>query len=69
METPNRTLVKTISWQTLGIFTMTFVGMFQTGSLGLSLSIALSGAVMGTLMFYMHERLWAKIRWGRHSDR
>ncbi|MEO0544678.1 MAG: DUF2061 domain-containing protein [Pseudomonadota bacterium] len=64
METPKRTLAKTISWQLVGIVTMTMVGLGQTGSLTISLSIAISGAATGTIMFYLHERLWAKIRWG-----
>lgn len=64
MESPKRTLAKTLSWQTVGIFTMTLVGLWQTGSLGVSLSIAISAASTGVLMFYLHERIWAQVRWG-----
>ena len=64
MESPRRTLAKTISWQTLGICTMTLLGLWQTGSLGVSLSIAISAASTGVLMFYLHERVWARVRWG-----
>jgi len=66
VETPKRTLAKTVSWQALGVLTMTLVGLVQTGSLGVGFSIALSGAITGTVMFFLHERVWAKVHWGRY---
>ncbi len=69
MDSPGRTLAKTITWQTLGIVTMTLLGLWQTGSLGVSLSIAISAASTGVMMFYLHERVWARVRWGFRMPR
>jgi len=65
MDRPQRTFVKAITWQALGLSTMTGVGYAVTGSVGAGGSIALVGAGIGTVFYVIHERLWARIRWGR----
>lgn len=65
METPKRTLLKTITWQALGLLTMTLVGFVLTGSASVGGSIALSGAAIGAVCYILHERVWARITWGR----
>ncbi|MBB4051564.1 putative membrane protein [Devosia subaequoris] len=65
METPVRSVVKAITWQVLGLFTMTTLAWFATGDLVASGSLALSAAFTGLICFFFHERIWARIRWGR----
>jgi len=65
MDRPRRTLVKAITWQALGLLTMTGIGFVVTGSVGAGGSIALSGAGIGAVFYVVHERVWACIRWGR----
>ncbi|MEO1744981.1 MAG: DUF2061 domain-containing protein [Pseudomonadota bacterium] len=67
METPRRTLAKTLSWQLIGMLTMTALGYWQTGSLTVGASLALSASAMGVVMFFIHERAWARVRWGFHG--
>lgn len=67
MENSHRTLLKAFTWQLIGFVVMTIVNYFYMGNLqsGLGLSALLTG--IGLVSYYFHERLWARIRWGRYS--
>lgn len=65
MDSAVRTIVKAVTWQALGIFTMTALSYVHTASLIASLSIATSASASGFLFFLVHERIWNAIRWGR----
>ncbi|AOW13002.1 hypothetical protein LPB72_18720 [Hydrogenophaga crassostreae] len=64
MENKKRTWTKALTWQTLGLLVMTFVNYLYLGNLnqGIGLSLLLSG--LGLLTYVVHERLWARVRWG-----
>ena len=47
---------------------MTAIGYGATGSLSAGGGIALTGAATGFVAFFLHERLWARIRWGRQRN-
>ena len=64
METPLRSLVKAVTWQALGLVTMTAITFALTGSLATGGAVALSGAATGAVVYVVHERIWARIRWG-----
>lgn len=65
METPKRTLAKTLTWQAMGLATMTGIGYVVTGSAGAGGTIAAVGAATGAVFYVIHERIWARVRWGR----
>ncbi|UJQ93222.1 DUF2061 domain-containing protein [Mariluticola halotolerans] len=65
METRTRSIVKAISWQLVGLVTMTLLAFLITGDLGAAGGLAVVGAISGFLCFFIHERVWARIRWGR----
>ncbi|MEM5502457.1 DUF2061 domain-containing protein [Ahrensia kielensis] len=67
MELPRRTFVKAITWQLLGIATMTLLALFQSGNLIDSIMLALSASATGFVFYFIHERFWSKIRWGRRA--
>lgn len=67
MDSPKRTLVKTLTWQGLGLASMTAIGAAVTGSAGAGGTIALISTGAGTVCYVLHERLWARIRWGRRE--
>jgi uncharacterized membrane protein len=64
METPTRTLIKSLTWQISGLIVMTMVTWFVTGSLVDGGAIAVSGALIGFFSYMVHERLWSRVRWG-----
>ncbi|MBP1853163.1 DUF2061 domain-containing protein [Rhizobium halophytocola] len=66
MESTGRTILKAITWQTLGITIMTALGYLQTGSLTGALWIAVSASASGFLLFFVHEKIWNAVRWGRY---
>jgi uncharacterized membrane protein len=65
METNRRTLAKALSWQLMGLVTMTTLGTIVTGSAGIGGALALTSAVLGTICYVAHEKLWARVPWGR----
>lgn len=65
METHRRTLVKAVVWQVLGLLTMALVGFYLTGSATLGSMIALVNTSIGFAVYFLYERVWARISWGR----
>ena len=65
METRTRSIVKAISWQLLGLITMTALAWLSTGSLQAAGGLAIAAAAIGFLFYILHERLWGCISWGR----
>lgn len=66
-ETHYRTFVKTITYRIviiISIFTITFL---TTGEISDALAITSITAVTGTVIYYIHERIWNNIHWGKTS--
>lgn len=64
-EKPYRSVVKTISWRTLGTLDTIIISYFITGSLGMAASIGSIELVTKMILYYFHERAWNKIPLGR----
>lgn len=69
MESTRRTLAKTCTWQVSGLIVMTLVSYAVTGSFIQGGAVALIGAAIGAFSYAIHERLWARVRWGRLNRR
>jgi uncharacterized membrane protein len=65
METNTRSVAKAISWQLLGLLTMTALAWWTTGDLRAAGGLAAAAGIVGFLCYILHERLWARIPWGR----
>ncbi len=64
-ETHQRTLVKTITYRvviTIMIFTVSWL---LTGKLADAAAITGVSAVLSTIIYYIHERVWNAIDWGK----
>lgn len=63
-ETHARSLLKAISWRTLGTLDTFVISLLLTRRLSIAGSIA--GLEFGTKIawYYLHERVWAAVRWG-----
>jgi len=68
METRQRTFVKAILWNVLGLTTMSFVGLVLTGSVAVGGAMAVVNTVLGFLIYLAYERVWARVRWGIPSS-
>lgn len=67
METQRRTLAKAATWQLSGLAVMTAITFVVTGSWGQGGVVALTGAAVGSVTYVLHERAWARVRWGRRG--
>ena len=65
MESQKRTVVKAIVWNMLGLMMMAVVGLIYTGSLAVCGTLALTNAALGLASYFIYERVWAGISWGR----
>jgi uncharacterized membrane protein len=59
-----RSLVKTVTWRTIGTMDTIIISYFITGSI--AMGAAIGGTELFTKMFlyYIHERGWSRIDWG-----
>ncbi len=65
MEYRRRSLVKSISWRVIAaIVTFMFV-QSVTGEYIMSTTITIVLNAAKTVFFYIHERLWDRMGWGR----
>lgn len=65
MDSKKRSFVKIITWHAVAVsFTLVIV-FFFTGQFVTSAKVTFSALAVGMVMFYVHERVWDKIKWGK----
>ncbi|QQA43645.1 DUF2061 domain-containing protein [Pelagovum pacificum] len=67
METKTRSVVKAVLWNLLGLAVMALVGLIMTGSIAVGGAMALINAALGLSMYFIYERVWDGIEWGRDA--
>lgn len=60
-----RSLVKSISWRLVGSLDTFVLSLIFTGSAKYAVSIATAEALTKIVLYYLHERGWRMIKWGR----
>jgi uncharacterized membrane protein len=65
-ETHARSILKAVSWRTLGTTDTFVISWFMTGKVEIAGSIAGLELATKIAWYYLHERVWAAIGWGRH---
>ena len=64
-EKPYRSVVKAISWRTVGTIDTIIVSYFITGNLIMAASIGSIEVVTKMALYYFHERAWNKLSFGK----
>ncbi len=65
-STPARSLLKGISWELIA-FVITVIAVYLVyGNLTLSIQFAAGLTVIKIALYFIHERIWKKIRWGKY---
>lgn len=64
-DTPVRSLVKAVSWRLTGTIDTFIISWLITGQIGLASGIALTEIMTKVILFWLHERAWNKINWGK----
>ena len=62
--TQARSLAKTFSWRSLASVDTFLLGWIVTGNMTFAGSIASLEVVTKLMLYYLHERAWARIAWG-----
>jgi uncharacterized membrane protein len=65
MEKPIRSLLKSISWRIVATLTTIVLVFSLTGNLVVSGSVGLLELVTKTVIYFLHERVWNLISFGR----
>ena len=68
METKKRSLLKTITWRSFVFLYWAVFGYIATGSFTNAGIFGLA-SIIPTFFYYVHERVWNKISWGRDPKR
>jgi uncharacterized membrane protein len=67
IDSKSRSIVKTLSWRVTGSGATFLIVWIFTGSLVLAGPIAIIQLISNTILYYIHERFWNNIKWGRDS--
>ena len=67
-EKPIRSIVKAISWRATGTIDTMFISFLITGKLKFAISIGLVELITKTFLYFVHERIWNKIKFGRTKE-
>lgn len=64
-ETKARSILKAFSWRTWATITTAIIVFVFTGKFALALTVGALEVVAKMGLYFFHERLWQKIRWGK----
>jgi len=68
-ESPARSIAKSISWRIIASFT-TFIIFYVTAGSKIAIEVITAAvgieAVSKMLIYFVHERIWANIYWGKN---
>lgn len=64
-EKPYRSLVKAISWRVTGTVDTMILSFIVTGQFTMALKIGFAELFTKIVLYYVHERIWNKIKLGR----
>ena len=67
-DTKHRSDTKTVSWRLTGTACTFIVSWLILGDISTSGTIAIIQLTFNTVIFYIHERLWNFIKWGKLKE-
>lgn len=67
-EKSYRSIVKSISWRTIGTIDTMVISYFITGKLALAISIGSIEVFTKMTLYFFHERTWNRINFGRIKE-
>ena len=59
-----KTIMKTITWRVLATLATIILVYIFTGKLKTAAGVGVVDVILKTILYYGHERLWARVRWG-----
>ena len=65
--TKRRSIVKSITWRTIGTLDTIIISYFLTGQIKIAISIGGIEIFTKMILYFFHERLWNRIKWGKRE--
>ena len=65
METPKRSIAKTISWRVVATIITGGVTYALTGRFDFAVTVGLADTGVKFFTYYAHERIWTRISYGK----
>ena len=62
MDSRKRSLYKSISWHILHVIMVASVAYIVTGSVKIAAILASAEMIWESVVYYMHERAWSKVK-------
>ncbi len=60
-----RSIVKTVTYRVLIVVSTFLVTYYLTGEIQTSLEITAVANIINTILYFIHERAWNEIHWGK----
>lgn len=68
MDNRKRSILKAITWRLTGTLDTFLLSWIITGKPKVAASISVAELITKTLLYYLHERIWNKVKYGRKQD-
>lgn len=68
IDKPKRSLIKTITWRITGSGATFGISYLILGNFVIAGSIATIQLVTNTVLYFIHERVWDRVKWGRANQ-
>lgn len=59
-----RKITKAVTWRVLGTAVMVLLAWLITNDVAAAMSLGLADLIVKSVLFYFHESIWDKIKWG-----
>jgi uncharacterized membrane protein len=67
MDTHSRSFMKALSWRMTGTIDTMVISLVITGNMKMAAAIGGTEVITKSLLYYLHERAWLKIPYGRNA--
>ncbi len=64
-STKMRSLSKALTWRLVAIISTFIIIYVFTGDVAFATSITIISNIINFILYYVHERLWLQVKWGR----
>ena len=64
-DSHRRSLLKGVTWRIVASTTTMVIVFIATGNLVLVIGVGMADVTLKIMFYYLHERLWGRVRWGR----
>jgi uncharacterized membrane protein len=67
MVSKKRSLAKSLTWRVIAVVSTFIIGYAMTGSLSFAASLTVVSNVINFVLYYLHERVWLQVGWGKSN--